>query len=152
MVPHQAPIFFDILYKVLSSDYFFITVILIFFDFLTGVLKSIKLKKTNSSIGLSGLIKHIGVLLSIIIIIGIYYFNENIYTNFSLYTFVVFLYYFYALSIVENLVEIGVPIPNFIKNRFFIIKITSNLTNFIRIKNHIRFIIHNYYDLSLLCL
>lgn len=117
MIPHQAPMFFDIIYKVLSSDYFFITVILIFFDFLTGVLKSIKLKKTNSSIGLSGLIKHIGVLLSIIIIIGIYYFNENLYTNFSLYTFVVFLYYFYALSIVENLVEIGVPIPNFIKNK-----------------------------------
>ena len=116
MHPVHFPNLFYILYQTFSSDYFIVSVILILFDFTTGLLKSFINHNTNSSIGLKGFSKHFGVLLVIITIISIYFFDSNLYTSFSLYTFVIYLYIFYLISIIENLEEIGVPIPTYIKN------------------------------------
>lgn len=115
MQPEHFPNLFSILFHTFSSNYFILTVLLIFLDFTSGVLKSFINKTTNSSIGLKGFTKHFGVLLVVISIIAIYYFDSNLYTSFSLYTFIIYLYIFYLISILENLDEIGVPIPIYIK-------------------------------------
>lgn len=116
MQPEKITNLFSVLYQTFSSDYFIVAVVLILLDFTTGLLKSFINHNTNSSIGLKGFSKHFGVLLVIITIISIYFFDSNLYTSFSLYTFVIYLYIFYLISIIENLDEIGVPIPTYIKN------------------------------------
>ena len=116
MQPQHFPNLFSILYQTFSSDYFIVTIVLILLDFTTGLLKSFINHNTNSSIGLKGFSKHFGVLLVVVTIISIYFFDGNLYTSFSLYTFVIYLYIFYLISIIENLDEIGVPIPTYLKN------------------------------------
>ena len=116
MQPQHFPNLFSILYQTFSSDYFIVTIVLILLEFTTGLLKSFINHNTNSSIGLKGFSKHFGVLLVVVTIISIYFFDGNLYTSFSLYTFVIYLYIFYLISIIENLDEIGVPIPTYLKN------------------------------------
>lgn len=92
----------------------FVWVIVI--DIATGFAKSIVTHKTTSRKGTDGLIKH-GVLL--IVILTLYPMLDINGLKGAANTFVTFYILFYAVSIVENLGQMGVPFPEEIKQYIY---------------------------------
>ena len=82
----------------LDNAFIQILVWVVLFDILTGMVKGLKGKKGNSTKGLFGLITLLGL---------------QPYAN----AFVLFYIASYAISITENLGQMGVPIPSFVKDR-----------------------------------
>lgn len=87
-------------------------------DLLTGIVKSFSHKaknKADSSVGISGLAKH---LLIMLLVITIYPILDVL--GFDSISNAVVLFYIaeYAISILENLEVMGFPIPDFLKIRF----------------------------------
>jgi len=84
---------------------------LLLLDILTGIVKSAVNKKLSSSIGIAGLLKHtlVGVTMVAVSLLAPLYGVEE-------YAKMLVLFYClqYALSIVENWVLIGLPIPKFL--------------------------------------
>ena len=82
-------------------------------DIVTGIAKSLVAKKTNnmtiSSKGLKGLITHGCVILIVLTLFPIA-------SAMGFHDQMICLIAFYCVSIVENLGEMGVPIPSFLKN------------------------------------
>lgn len=89
------------------------------FDIMTGLAKAVGKKAANSTKGLSGLIKH---LLVIVLVVVAFPYMEIL--GFSAYAKAIVLFYIatYGISILENLSQLGVPIPEFIKQRLDKIK------------------------------
>lgn len=91
------------------------------FDYLTGVIKSIKNKKLNSKIGFEGLLKKICIFIILIVanLLDLLLGNDNL-------MFRSIVIYFYisneGISILENLCEMNVPIPEKIKEILLSIK------------------------------
>ena len=80
-------------------------------DIATGLVKSFKEKRTNSTTGLFGVIKHLlVVMLTFLVAIYVPLFGyEGVAKMFVIYLIVV-----YAISITENWVMLGLPMPLFI--------------------------------------
>lgn len=85
---------------------------IIIVDIGTGLAKSLVTHHTTSSKGTTGLIKH-GVLL--LIILTLYPMLDINGFRSAADTFVIFYILFYAVSIIENLGQMGIPIPDEIK-------------------------------------
>ena len=88
-------------------------VIAIVLDYISGVLKAYVTKELSSKVGLKGIIKKVGVLL--IVMLAVIIDNVTGGTG-AIRTLVI--YYFVAnegLSVIENLGQAGVPIPQSIK-------------------------------------
>nr|DAG42074.1 MAG TPA: holin [Caudoviricetes sp.] len=100
--------------NLLNNLWIHVFIILVAFDILTGLVKGMKKNATNSTKGLTGMIKH---LLVVILIITAYPYLSLLglqpYAN----AFVLYYIASYAISITENLGQMGVPIPEFIKSR-----------------------------------
>lgn len=100
--------------NLLNNLWIHVFIILVAFDILTGLVKGMKKNSTNSTKGLTGMIKH---LLVVILIITAYPYLSLLglqpYSN----AFVLYYIASYAISITENLGQMGVPIPEFIKSR-----------------------------------
>lgn len=97
-----------------KSDYITFLAILIFFDFLTGILKSWKWQVTDSWTGLKGIIKHTCTFL--------FYYMVAVFLSYihamavgQILLIIINLYY--VLSIMENLAVMGVYIPKFMQAR-----------------------------------
>ncbi len=114
---------FSILVNALSNYWYLIVAYLFFniIDWITGSLKAIKLKKLSSYSGTKGLFKKIGNWVVIIIafcfstmfeIVGTKFLNINLTIMYSLgwFTFVM-LFINENISILENLVELGIKVP-----------------------------------------
>ncbi|MFN6710460.1 holin family protein [Enterococcus faecium] len=91
-------------------------------DIVTGICKGIFIKETNSTKGLMGIVKHLLVVGLVLIaypylkIMGF----EGVATAF------VFSYIaVYGISVIENLGQLGIPVPEFVKSRFSKLKETS---------------------------
>lgn len=84
---------------------------LLLFDILTGIVKSAVNKKLSSSIGIAGLLKHtlVGVTMVVVSLFAPLYGVEEFARM-----LVLFYCLQYALSIVENWVLIGLPVPEFL--------------------------------------
>ena len=89
--------------------------IFIIVDYISGLCKAIYNKKLNSEIGLKGIIKKVGYLLIIIVaqLIGNLYNNSLDIRNILLYMFISN----EVISILENMSEVGIVIPDIIKNK-----------------------------------
>lgn len=88
-------------------------VIAIVLDYISGVLKAYVTKELSSRIGLKGIIKKVGVLLVVMLAVII----DNVTGGTGAIRTLV-IYYFVAnegLSVIENLGQAGVPIPQSIK-------------------------------------
>lgn len=91
------------------------------FDYLTGVIKAIKNKQLNSKIGFEGLLKKICIFIILIVanLLDLLLGNDNL-------MFRSIVIYFYisneGISILENLCEMNVPIPEKIKEILLSIK------------------------------
>lgn len=91
------------------------------FDYLSGVIKAIKNKQLNSKIGFEGLLKKICIFIILIVanLLDLLLGNDNL-------MFRSIVIYFYisneGISILENLCEMNVPIPEKIKEILLSIK------------------------------
>lgn len=88
-------------------------VIAIVLDYISGILKAYVTKELSSRIGLKGIIKKVGVLLVVMLAVII----DNVTGGTGAIRTLV-IYYFVAnegLSVIENLGQAGVPIPQSIK-------------------------------------
>lgn len=84
---------------------------LILFDVLTGIVKSAVKKKLSSSVGIAGLLKHTLVMVTMVTI-SLF---APIYGVVEYATLLISFYCLqYGLSILENWVAIGLPVPEFL--------------------------------------
>lgn len=96
---------------VVNSPYFIGLVVLIVLDFILGTFRSLLAKDLNSSVGLKGLIKHSSVFIIVVIVNEICYVTgyPEMATAFTL-----FYIWEYAISIVENLAILNIPLPDWV--------------------------------------
>lgn len=98
---------YDILFKIF--------LIFIIIDYISGILQAIYNKKLNSQIGAKGIVKKVGYILIVIIAAAFDTLNGNAMAIRN-----VIIYMFIAnegISILENLSQIGILIPNILKNK-----------------------------------
>lgn len=109
-------LYFEHFEKLIDNPVFFAFFLIVITDILTGFLKSLIAKNTTSSKGISGLIKHSTLLL----IASVLYPYLDIYGAGGMAdTLLVFYILFYAISIVENLGEMGIPVPVWLKKYIY---------------------------------
>ena len=96
---------------VVNSPYFAGLVVLIVLDFILGTFRSLLAKDLNSSVGLKGLIKHTSVFIIVVIVSEICVITgySELATAFQL-----FYVWEYAISIVENLAILNIPLPEWV--------------------------------------
>ena len=83
-------------------------------DFITGILVAAKQGKLKSRTCSNGMFRSIGECMVLVIFLGLEYLIPNL--SFMLSTFIVGFIFKEGLSIVENLIQLDVWIPNSIKN------------------------------------
>lgn len=109
--------------NLLSSRYIQAFLLLVLMDILTGIFKAIYNKRLNSKIGLNGLIRHtliIAIVLSIAIFLPL--FEYKVMAR----SIIVFYCFQYSISIIENIISMGVPVPDFLKTSINILYDKSN--------------------------
>ena len=125
-----------------NNGYLKSLILFIVFDVIFGVLRAIKERKVNSTIGIDGIIRKCGMMLSIILCIIIDntvkidligFIPEELKTYLNINTVgVTFLFntlyiVFEVLSIMKNMIKCKLPIPKKLKNLFE--KILKEFTN-----------------------
>ena len=85
-------------------------IVVIVIDYITGIIKSYKLKKLDSKVGFIGILKKICFLLlvAVAVVVDRIADTDGLIRNFVIY----YLIANEGLSIIENLGQIGVPIPD----------------------------------------
>ena len=97
-----------------NNQYLRLLVVVIVLDILAGTVRAIIQKALNSSIGTTGLLKHMLILISIsVLTIFAPLFELGVISN----AFIAFYIFQYSLSIVENWEAIGLPVPQWVKER-----------------------------------
>ena len=97
-----------------NNEYLRLLVVVILLDILAGTVRAIIQKALNSSIGTNGLLKHMLILISIsVLTIFAPLFDLVFVSN----AFIGFYIFQYGLSIVENWEAIGLPVPEWVKER-----------------------------------
>lgn len=109
-------LYFEHFEKLIDNPVFFAFFLIILIDILTGFLKSLVNKKTESGKGIGGLIKHSTLLL---IVCMLYPFCDIYGASGMADTLLIFYILFYAISIVENLGEMGIPVPIWLKKYIY---------------------------------
>lgn len=111
------------LHTVLDSPLFLTFLGFIMFDIFTGVAVAFKNKVINSKINKTGITKNLTVLVFVI-------FFSDLFVSYKMNDLsdIVISFYIgsYALSIFENLTMLGVPFPEWLKNKFLVLKDESN--------------------------
>lgn len=109
-------LYFEHFAKLIDNPVFFAFFLIVLIDILTGFLKSLVNKKTTSSKGIGGLIKHSTLLL---VVCMLYPFCDIYGASGMADTLLIFYILFYAISIVENLGEMGIPVPEWLKKYIY---------------------------------
>lgn len=109
-------LYFEHLEKLIDNPVFFAFFLIILIDVMTGFVKSLVNKETSSSKGIGGLIKHSTLLL---IVCMLYPYLDIYGAGGMADTLLVFYILFYAISIVENLGQMGIPIPSWLKKYIY---------------------------------
>lgn len=102
--------------RLIDNPVFFAFFLVVLIDVVTGFVKSLVNKKTTSSKGIGGLIKHSTLLL---VVCMLYPFCDIYGASGMADTLLVFYILFYAISIVENLGEMGIPVPVWLKKYIY---------------------------------
>lgn len=85
-------------------------------DIITGFVKSLVVKHTTSTKGLNGLFKHAALML---LILTLYPVLDLLGWDRLAEIFISFYILFYAISIVENLGQMGIPVPEWFKRYLY---------------------------------
>lgn len=102
--------------KLIDNPVFFAFFLIVITDILTGFLKSLVTKKTESGKGIGGLIKHSTLLL---VVCMLYPFCDIYGASGMADTLLIFYILFYGISIIENLGQMGIPIPEWLKKYIY---------------------------------
>lgn len=89
------------------------------FDIIIGTLKALAKGIANSSISKNGISKHIGIVLLVMLVIIIF---KPLEMESLINTVILFYIASYILSILENLSLLGIPFPQWLKERFLILR------------------------------
>ena len=108
---------------VAENDYLYILLCFIMFDFITGTLKSFSTNTVYSKINKQGITSHITIFLFCIFFSWMF----NIF-KVSEYSKVLIMFYIvsYGLSIIENIGEMGIPIPKWLSEKFKVLQEETN--------------------------
>lgn len=103
----------------IHNDYLYILLCFIMFDFITGTLKSFSTNTVYSKINKKGLTSHIAIFLFCI-------FFSWVFSIFKVaeYSKVLIMFYIvsYGLSIIENIGEMGIPLPKWLMDKFKVLQ------------------------------
>ncbi len=104
-----------------SDVWIWVAIGLVFLDIVTGLIKAWVTKVINSSVGIKGLGKHFTVILFAIAVYPI-----MVYLTFeeAAWAMLALIAVTYAISIIENCVVLGMPIPKFVVKRLEKVKET----------------------------
>lgn len=105
---------FKAYHAIVNDVYIHIAVGIIILDIITGYAKAFVQHRLNSSVGLIGLCKHI---VMILIIIAAYPYLMLLGFKGIAYSIIIFYIATYAISLIENLDGIGVPVPKWLVRR-----------------------------------
>lgn len=89
------------------------------FDIIIGTLKALAKGIANSSISKKGISKHTGIILLVMLVIIVF---KPLKMESLINTVILFYIASYILSIIENLSLIGIPFPQWLKERFLILR------------------------------
>ena len=108
---------------VIHNDYLFILLCFIMFDFITGTLKSFSNSTVYSKINKKGITSHIAIFLFCFFfswVFGIFKVAE--------YSKVLIMFYIvsYGLSIIENIGQMGIPLPKWLVEKFKVLQEETN--------------------------
>lgn len=108
---------------VMHDNYLVVLLSFIVFDIITGTLKAFKNNTVNSKISKSGVTNHISILLFTIFFSWVL----NVF-NMGEFSKVLAMFYIvsYGLSIFENLGKMGVPLPQWLSNKFKVLQDETN--------------------------
>lgn len=109
-------LYFEHLTRLIDNPVFFAFFLAVLIDVMTGFVKSLVNKKTSSSKGIGGLVKHSTLLL---IVCMLYPYLDIYGASGMADTLLIFYILFYAISIVENLGEMGIPVPVWLKKYIY---------------------------------
>ena len=108
---------------VLHNDYLFLLLCFIMFDFITGTLKSFSNSTVYSKINKKGITSHIAIFLFC-------FFFSLMFSIFKVpeYAKVLIIFYIvsYGLSIIENIGEMGIPLPKWLVEKFKVLQEETN--------------------------
>ena len=102
--------------SLVDNKFIFVYVWAVMGDIMTGFVKSLTHKSTNSTKGLNGLFKHAALML---LILTLYPVLDLLEWDAMADTFLSFYILFYLVSIVENLGQIGIPVPAWVKRYLY---------------------------------
>lgn len=102
--------------SLVDNKFIFVYVWAVMGDIMTGFVKSLIHKSTNSTKGINGLFKHAALML---LILTLYPVLDLLKWNAMADTFLSFYILFYVVSIVENLGQMGIPVPEWVKRYLY---------------------------------
>lgn len=101
--------------SVSRTPIYWIFIVLVMLDIVTGTLKGVVNKEANSTKGLFGLIKHLLVVVLVLIVTPfLMYLGLNTVAQ----SFIVFFIVQYGISLVENWGQLGLPLPEWVVKFF----------------------------------
>ncbi|MGO1469984.1 MAG: phage holin family protein [Tissierella sp.] len=108
---------------VFENDYLYVLLIFLIFDIITGTLKSFINNSVYSKINKKGITTHIAIFLFTTFFSWVFsIFNANEYSN------IIIMFYIasYGLSIIENIGQMGLPIPKWLSGKFKVLQDEMN--------------------------
>lgn len=98
-------------------------IIFILMDYITGVMKAIINKKLSSEVGFKGIFKKVLIIFMVALATGL----DTLLNNSGI-RYIVIIFYIVneAISIIENAVKLGIPVPNKIKETLINLKNNSH--------------------------
>lgn len=116
----------DILIKietVMKNEYLYVLIIFLIFDIITGILKAYSNNTLNSGINRKGITNHIAIFLFVTVFSWVFQvINASEYSN------IIIMFYIasYGLSIIENMGQMGVPLPKWLSVKFKVLQDEMN--------------------------
>ena len=108
---------------VVNNEYLYILFLFIIFDIVTGTLKAFSTNTVYSKINKKGITIHVTVFLFCIFFSWAFYiFKVTEYTNILIMFYIVS----YGLSIIENVGQMGLPLPKWLIDKFHILQDRTN--------------------------
>ena len=108
---------------VVQNDYLYILLFFIMFDFITGTLKAFSTNTVYSKINKKGITNHITIFLFCIFFSWVFYtFKVPEYSK----VLIMFYIVSYGLSILENMGQMGLPLPKWLTDKFKMLQEETN--------------------------
>ena len=108
---------------VVNNQYLYVLLFFIMFDILTGTLKAFSNNTVYSKINKRGITNHITIFLFCMFFTWVFcIFDENEYSN----ILIMFYIASYGLSIIENMGEMGLPLPKWLSDKFKVLQDETN--------------------------